>query len=153
MRLWFSPSFIRIVQKLWIFYQQPIFECGSFFYPDFTYPRCTYFFGIVFTLSSIKWKIGMALLIAVCISSPLLSANGKSLKWAFQTLLLFLLHLPLAFSFNELSPEGFLEVCRSFQMPLQYFLLPRFLFLGFSCNSICTRSKVYDGILVILRKL
>ena len=109
--------------------------------------------GIVLTFSSIKWKIGMTLLIAVYMSSPLLSANGKSLKWAFQTLLLFLLHLPLAFSFNELSPEGFLEVCRSFQMPLQYFLLLRFLFVGHSCNFICTRNKVYDGILLILRKL
>ena len=33
----FSPSFIRIRQEMWIFYYQPNFECGPFFYPDFRF--------------------------------------------------------------------------------------------------------------------
>ena len=31
MRLSFSPSFMKIGQKMWIFYQWPIFERGPFF--------------------------------------------------------------------------------------------------------------------------
>ena len=38
MRWLFSPSFIRIGQKMWILYKWPIFERVPFFSSDFTFP-------------------------------------------------------------------------------------------------------------------